>query len=264
MRVELLIIDPQNDFCKPGGALYVPNAETDIDRLSKMVKRLGKKIDAIHVTLDSHHYIDIAHPSWWRNSNGDEPTPFTIISSKDMENGIWTTKQPGLFKRTLQYLKDLEGSNRYPLCIWPPHCLIGSEGNCVAPTLFQELLNWENNFRMVNYVTKGSNPYTEHYSAVQAEVPDPNDPTTQVNAELIQRLMQADVLAVAGEAGSHCVANTVRDIAATSGSNDILKKVVILEDAMSPVPGFEQNQADFFAEMKAAGAQFSTTTDFLK
>lgn len=32
--------------------------------------------------------------------------------------------------------------------------------------------------RNVQFVNKGSNPWTEHYSAVQAEVPDPADAGT--------------------------------------------------------------------------------------
>jgi len=38
-RIDLLIIDPQVDFCDPSGALYVPGAEKDMERLSEMVKR---------------------------------------------------------------------------------------------------------------------------------------------------------------------------------------------------------------------------------
>lgn len=264
MRIELLVIDPQIDFCKPGGALYVTNAENDMSRLSTMIKRLGAKINQIHVTLDSHHLIDIAHPKWWKNSKGEEPKPFTIITAQEVKSGVWTTRQPGALKRTTEYLEDLERGGRYPLCIWPPHCLIGSQGHAVFPELFDALVEWEQNYKLVDYVTKGSNIYTEHYSAICAEVPDPNDPTTQMNVELIKSLESADKLVVAGEAGSHCVANTLRDIRAAYGSDDKMKRVVILEDAMSPVSGFEQLQKEFFDEMKQAGVEFSTTTEFLK
>ena len=34
MRVELLAIDCQNDFCDPDGALYVPGAENDMTHLA--------------------------------------------------------------------------------------------------------------------------------------------------------------------------------------------------------------------------------------
>lgn len=264
MRIDLLIIDPQNDFCKPSGALYVPGAENDMKRLATMVNRLGAKIDKIHVTLDSHHLVDIAHPIWWRNSKGEQPNPFTIITAQELRDGVWNTRIPSFAKRTLEYLELLEANGRYPFCIWPPHCLIGSEGHSVVPVLFDALSKWEESFQMVNYVTKGSNPYTEHYSAVAAEVPDPNDPTTQMNVDLIKTIDSADMLVIAGEAGSHCVANTLRDIRSAYNDDEKMKRVVILEDAMSPVTGFEQLQSDFFTEMKSIGVQFNTTTEFLK
>ena len=75
------------------------------------------------------------------------------------------------------------------------------------------LTEWESRFAFVDYVTKGSNILTEHYSAVQADVPDPSDASTQINTRLIQTLENADLVAIAGEARTHCLANTVRDIA---------------------------------------------------
>ena len=82
---------------------------------------------------------------------------------------------------------------------WPPHCLIGSEGHNVHPRLFDSLKKWENKrFGVVDYVTKGSNLWTEHFSAVQAEVPDPTDPDTQINARLIETLEDADLIVNTG------------------------------------------------------------------
>ena len=71
-RIELLIIDPQVDFCDPNrGALYVPGAEQDMKRLAKMIGRLRDKLADVHVTLDSHHFIHIAHPIFWRDTTVD-------------------------------------------------------------------------------------------------------------------------------------------------------------------------------------------------
>lgn len=271
MQVHLLIIDPQNDFCDPKGALYVGDptnlsvgAAADIPRLSSMIDRLGGRIDDIHVTLDSHHLNDIAHPNWWRDAHGNQPKPFTIITAKEVEDQVWTTREPGLYRRTLEYVKGLEANNRYPLCVWPPHCLIGSEGAAVHPTLMTSLNKWaEDNFATIDFVTKGSNIFTEHYSAVMADVPDANDPSTQINTRLIKTLMEADIIGIAGQASSHCVANTVRDIANAFGDDSYVKKLVYLEDASSPVPGFEQFATDFLADMKARGMQVGTTADFL-
>jgi len=73
---------------------------------------------------------------------------------------------------------------------------------------------------MVDYVTKGSNFWTEHYSAVQADVPDTEDPGTMLNTNLIELLEETDVLALSGQALSHCVANTVIDIANNFGEEN--------------------------------------------
>lgn len=265
MKVHGLIIDPQEDFCNPKtGALYVTGAEADMSRLSAMIRRIRTKIDDIHVTLDSHHTVDIAHPIWWKDSTGKHPDAFTIISKADLDAGRWTTTQPGAYRRSYEYVESLEKHGRYPLCVWPYHCLIGSQGHAVVPELFAALKEWESEFAVVDYVTKGSNIWTEHYSAVQADVPDPSDPSTQINTRLIQTLTEADIIFVAGEAGSHCLANTVRDVANNFGDDSYVKKLVVLTDATSPVPGFEKFQDDFIREMTARGMQLSTTTDFLR
>ncbi len=263
MQVELLIIDPQVDFCDPSGALYVPGGEADMARLARMVRRLAPRLDGIHVTLDSHHLVDTAHPIFWQDAAGSHPAPFTLLSAEDVEAGRWTTTQPDMYPRALAYVQALAAHGRYPLCIWPPHCLIGGAGHAVVPDLFAALAEWEEKFAVVDYVPKGSNIWTEHYSAIQADVPDPADPGTQTNTALIQTLKEADVIAVAGEASSHCVANTVRDLADNFGDDRLVSKITLLTDAVSPVPGFEAFQDDFLREMTARGMTLSTTTEFL-
>jgi nicotinamidase-related amidase len=263
-NVHLVVIDPQVDFCDPAGALYVKGAERDIHRLAEMVRRLAPKLGDIHITLDSHRLIDVAHPVFWKDASGQHPSPFTIITAADVEAGRWAPTLPSLYRRMLSYVRALEANGRYPLCIWPPHCLIGSPGHCVMPELRDALLQWERQrFTMVDYVTKGSNPWTEHYSAVCADVPDPADPGTQINTRFIQTLTEADVVAIAGEAGSHCLAYTVRDVANSFGDDSYVQRLVLLEDATSPVSGFENLQSDFIREMRGRGMQVTTTRDFL-
>jgi nicotinamidase-related amidase len=306
MNIQLLIIDPQNDFCWPGlqvedsvrdkmiaagcdpaifnpGALFVPGADKDMERLAAMVHRLKNKIDDIHVTLDSHHYIDIAHPVFWTNSKGQHPGDydFTIITREDVENGVWRTTNPAFQNRhtmkaagldrdgALEYVTALETNGRYPLCIWPPHCLISTYGYGTIPVLEKVLHEWEKDFAMVDFVTKGSNFWTEHYSAVQADVPDPEDPGTQLNMGLIETLQEADIALLSGEAKSHCLANTVIDIANNFGEENI-KKMVLLEDCTSNVPDppgttmFTDISNKFVSDMVARGMQISNSVDFLK
>jgi nicotinamidase/pyrazinamidase len=263
IRVDLLIIDPQNDFCDSKGSLFVPGADEDCLRLSKMIDRLSKKINDIHVTLDTHHFFDIAHPVFWKDELGKHPGPFTIISVDDVEKGKWKTTNPKMQKRAKEYVKALAANGRYPLCIWPPHCLIGSWGATVKPEVWTSLNKWEQaNIAFVDFVTKGSNYWTEHYSAVQADVPDPDDPGTQLNVQLIQMLKDVDLIAISGEALSHCVANTIKDIANNFGEENI-KKFVLLSDTSSNVPTFDQAGEDFVKELSARGMQVMKSTEFL-
>jgi len=114
-----------------------------------------------------------------------------------------------------------------------------------------------------DYVTKGSNILTEHYSAVQADVPDASDVSTQINTRLIQTLESADQILIAGEARTHCLANTVRDIANNFGDDSFVSKLVLLTDASSDIPGFETHAQAFMKEMTTRGMQLTTTTEFL-
>jgi nicotinamidase/pyrazinamidase len=262
VKIQLLIIDPQNDFCDPNGSLFVPGSVEDMDRLSLMVSKLKNKIYHVHVSLDNHHPIDIAHAVWFVDGDGNHPAPFTQIKTSDLLNGVWRANCDVDQDETLKYLDILEESGRYPHVIWPTHCLIGSEGSNVVPIVQDALLNWAtdtNNW--VNFITKGANPWTEHFSAVMAEVPDPYDESTQLNVPLISDLEEADVILLAGEAGSHCLANTVIDIA---NNSDCAKKMVLLKDTTSPVPSFEAFQDKFITEMVGRGMKVSTTTDFVK
>jgi len=123
---------------------------------------------------------------------------------------------------------------------------------------------WEvKRFALSDVVTKGSNPWTEHFSAVMAEVPDPEDPSTQVNRGLIEALEKADMVIWVGEALSHCLANTFRDVAKNFSDPTYVKKMVLCTDASSNVPGFENLGDTFVKEMIAKGMQVSTTKDIL-
>jgi len=260
---DLLIIDPQNDFCDSRGSLFVPGSEEDVNRLNVMIKRVGDRLNDIHITLDTHHNLDVAHPLFWLDAQQNHPAPFTLISVDDVKNGVWRTSIHAFQERALAYVEALEKNNRYQLLIWPPHCLIGSWGTQVVPNLWNIVSDWEKqHVAFVDYVTKGSNLFTEHYSAVKADVPDPNDPSTQLNIPLVETLKNVDIIGIAGEALSHCVKFTTKDIADNFGDENI-KKMVLLEDCTSSVTGFEQQGLDFIDEMKSRGMQVMKSTDFL-
>ena len=263
MHRTLLIIDPQNDFCHPDwGSLYVPGADQDIERLAAFVTQNQHSIDQIIVSLDSHQRMDISHPLWWVDANGKHPKPFTSFGANEVKMGAWRTATVEEHARSIQYLEHLDTGKRYPHVVWPEHCLIGHQGHNVWPSVHEALGNWEAIHQTrVHYVTKGENPRTEHFSAIRAEVIDPEDPTTAPQTDLIQRLVDTDHLLIAGEARSHCVANTVRDLIAIHPG--IAHKSTLLSDTTSDVPGFETLGQQFVSELKTAGMAVETTQTFV-
>lgn len=257
----LLIIDPQNDFCDANGALCVPGAAEDCVRLTKMIKRLGGLFNSIHVTMDTHHLFHIAHPIFWQDRDGKSPAPYTIITSEMLANGEYRASVPQYQHYAIEYVSTLEKTGKYNLCVWPPHCLIGSWGHDIYAPLSKSLIEWESAVpgRVVDYTYKGSNVRTEHYSAIRAEVSDAADASSRTNFALIERLKSADNIAIAGEALSHCVANTVRDLITCIPA----EKLIVLTDVSSNVPGFERLGTEFCSEIETIGVRLMTSEEFL-
>ena len=251
----LLIIDAQNDFCNPKGSLFVQGAEEDNKRLSKWILDNKDGISGISVTLDTHQPIDIAHPAFWQDKNGKFPNPFTIISSKDVEDGVWTPRFRPV--ESLKYLKDLEAQGEYPHCIWPEHCIGGSWGNGLDENVLNAIKAWTRDGNFYRVVVKGNNPYTEHFGAFEAQIPITGKQETQLNLELIRTLEKYNHVYLAGQAKSHCVANTLKQV--MKYAPELAKKFVILEDCMSNVTGFEHIADKIYADAKQLGVRFSTT-----
>lgn len=276
-HLHLLIIDPQNDFCDlppaylpvhpvtgaaRAPALPVPGAHADMQRLASLINRGRDGITAISVTLDSHHRFDIAHPTFWIAGDGQPVTPFTEITAAQVRAGQYLPRDVAGLGRALNYLDRLEAAGRYKLMVWPVHCEIGSWGNNVHDDVRTAYNAWEDSrHKMVTKLAKGSNPWTEHYSAVMAEVPYDDDPATQFNTAFVAALAAADTIYVAGEAGSHCVKATVEHIADHFGTD--AAKLVLVTDCISPVAGFDAQYQAFLQAMAARGVRLMQSGDVL-
>jgi nicotinamidase-related amidase len=287
-KLQLILIDPQNSFCKRvdprrqqelhDGELCIPGAWEDMQRVAGLIGRLGSRIDAIDLTMDCHQLLHVAHPIWFRDATGHHPEPFTIMRAEDgvilgsqtdaqgrsHDVGEFTATREEFHERTVRYLEQLAATGRYPHCIWPPHCLIGTPGHNLVAPVTEALLAWcSRRPSQINLVMKGGNVFVEHFSAVRAEVPDPDDPDTRLNRPLIDRWMETDEILLAGEAVSHCLANTVRDVADEVPDDAFLKKCVLLVDGTSPVPGFEHYRQTFIDRMTARGMRTTTCAEYL-
>jgi nicotinamidase/pyrazinamidase len=275
---QLLIIDPQNDFCdvpadwRPvdpltgaaiAPALPVAGAHADMQRTAAFIRAGGDALGDITITLDSHHRIDIAHPTFWRRADGADVAPFTTITAARLRAGEFLPRDPAAAPRALAYVDELESRGRYTLMVWPVHCEIGTWGHGVHADVRAACNEWEErHLQGVRKVTKGENPWTEHYSAIQAEVPDAADDRTAMNTALLAELDRADLLLIAGEASSHCVRATTEHIAANLPGGRP-ERIVLLTDCMSPVGGFEAQHAEFLQAMRARGVRSMSSIEAL-
>ena len=222
-------------------------------RVAELIQRAGSGLSDVSITLDSHQHLDIAHPTFWQAAAGEPVSPFTQISAEDVKQGRYVPRLPGSLPRTLAYLTALEERGRYRHMVWPVHCEIGSWGHNVHAALRHAYNGWEERtLGVVTKVVKGENPWTEHYSAIEAEVPDETDSSTATNTRLLTALKRADRLFIAGEAGSHCVKATTEHLVARLSDAE-RAKLVLLSDCMSPVAGFEAAQREFLSSMQACG-----------
>ena len=275
-NLHLLIIDPQNDFCDlpenyrpfaPDGGRFTPalpvaGAHADMQRLAALIDAGRDGLGAITVTLDSHQYFDIAHPSFWVKANGDPVSPFTTIEAAAVRANEVLPRDPALRDPVLAYLDALAQAGRYTHMVWPTHCEIGSWGHGIHAGVLTACRQWQElQHRAPRHVFKGMNPRTEHYSAIRAEVPDPQDPETGLNTALLAQLRQSSTLVIAGEASSHCVRSTTEHIVEHWESDDF-SRLVLLTDCMSPVTGFEAAHHDFLQRMRATGVRCETSASF--
>lgn len=252
------MIDPQQDFMDlPDSALPVPGATKDMDTVASIVQKWGHEFEDIHVTMDTHQRLAIFHPMFIRDKKGNMPPVFTAISHDEVMNGTWKAFHPVHQDWLEEYTQKLEEQGKFSLFIWPYHCLFGSWGHNVYKPLWDTLQEWEvkNNAR-VNYVQKGHNPFTEHYSAVKAEVIRDDDETTNLNNKFLDMLSnpEVDIILSSGEALSHCWAFTLGDVADYFSKEDI-KKLYLVEGTSSPVGGFEDAGVEAIKNMKAKGMQ---------
>lgn len=267
VKVALLLVDMQVDFCHRVGTLHTPGALADIRRTIEFMFRNADRISQVIASLDTHLPHQIFHPSWWVDADGGHPAPMTVITRDDAVAGRWRP----LYRQdwSLQYLRALESKARKQLMIWPYHVLQGGPGHMLDAELWSAVF-WHSLARAASPIwwSKGSVPETEHYSVVGPEVDAPGQPAREQRNALLDVLSQYDCVIIAGEAASHCVLSTLEDLhEAFRDQPATLRKFVVLRDCTSPVRHPEIDFAavaeEGFARLADAGINFVRSTDEL-
>ncbi|MCC7451212.1 MAG: hypothetical protein IT324_27625 [Anaerolineae bacterium] len=262
-RVLLWLIDVQIDFVFPApiGRLPVPHAVEDTQRTIEWLYRNVHQITHIAASLDTHIPLQIFYPSWWVNSKGEHPAPYTVITAEDGRNGVW---KPVLEPEwSLHYLSELEQGGKKQLMIWPFHCMEGTAGRALVPAL-SEAIMYHGGARMAQptYLTKGTIPYTEFYSVVEPEVKYPNHPEGKFNTHFLELISQYDLIYIAGQARSHCVLETAYSVMRHFAAQpQVIGKLRFLDDCTSSITGFEQATEGQLQQFREQGLTFVQSTD---
>lgn len=261
-KTLLLLVDIQIDFVHADGALSIPGAIDDTRRTVEWIYRNAGRISHITATLDTHLPIQVFHPLWWVDADGQHPAPFTAINAADVAAGKWRPLvEP---EWSAQYVEILEEQAKKQLMIWPFHVLRGTPGQALVPAL-SEAIAYHTAARGVQpeYVVKGLIPGSEHYSAIEPEVKVPGHPQGDVDQALLDRMAAYDTIYVAGQARSHCVMETVASMV-RHYPPEVVQKMRVLEDTMSSVAhpeiDFDTMAREQFARFAEHGLTLTSTT----
>ncbi len=294
-RVLLLAIDNQRDFSFPEGTLYVggrsgTGAMDDQRRLVEFVYREMGNITSFVPTMDTHQAFQIFTPSFWLDQDGQNLQPHDMIDGdlQVIRGGSPTGQKarlnaaiarelvgsdnlPWLQKYVAHYVAELARKGYYMLYIWPEHCVLGSDGHVLSGVvqearMFHAYVRNSQNQPQV----KGGNPFAENYSVFSPEVLTDHEGKARLekNTGFINLLLQFDAVVVAGQASSHCVMSSIRDLLGAISMKDpsLAKKVYILRDCTSAVvvPGvvdYTDAAQKAFDEFADAGMNLVLSTD---
>jgi nicotinamidase-related amidase len=274
-RISLVLVDVQNTFCIPGFELYVggssgTGAVNDNRRLCEFIYRNLDAITEICPTMDTHQAMQIFHSLYLVNDKEEHPPPYTLISTEDIEQGIWKFNSELCTSLQIDedygqnhlrhYTRILKEGGKYELTIWTYHAMLGGIGHALVSAVEEAVFfHGIARYSQPDFQVKGSNPFTENYSILRPEVLEDSEgeQIAQKNVKFIRKLLDFDAIIIAGEAKSHCVAWTIDELLSEIHTSDrkLAEKVYLLEDCSSPVviPGV----ADYTDEADAAFERFA-------
>ncbi len=244
-RVLFLGIDVQQDFMDHG-ALGVAGAQKDVERMTRFIYDNMEKISNIAVSMDTHTPHQIFHPCWWIDENGEHPAPYTVITLKDLDEGRWRAVINPQASR--EYVKHLEQDAKKALCIWTYHCMQGTTGAALE-NQFANMIYFHSVARkaVVQRLVKGQDPMSEMYGIIRPEY----DTKGYMNLEFLNKLERFDKVLIAGEAKSHCVLESIKQILEYYETRpEVTEKVYVLEDCMSSISGYEDMANQMFEDFR--------------
>ena len=243
-QFKIFGIDLQDEFTTAGHKLCVPGAPGDIGRMRTLIENYMASIVDFVLTIDTHPEDHIGHPGWWKLRNGGTPAEFTLVTEEMVLNGDIRPADPQQLDYAKEYLHHLKA-----VMIWNRHCGIKQDGHAINETIAGLIRTWGG---VPTIVKKGFNRDTEAFGVFAAEHYN-HEIGTDFNWHLLADIINGGYpVVVVGEARSHCVRRSLEQMVEALGDGHLfpLKKIVIVKDCMSDVPGFERDGEDFIKAME--------------
>lgn len=272
----LIVVDWQNDFIEgPMAHLGVEGSRDDSERMFKFVHKYMGGITNILSTVDTHKPQSIFFPTWWVNAKTYEnPKPFTTITAKDIEEGIWMPRfkdpldKSGKLpkQKALDYCRELEAKKRPLLTIWPYHCEQGSTGAALECQYYN--LQWYHSIARATSnlkAIKGLDPSSDMYGALKPEFSE----TNFLNKPLIDAVLDYKYIFMCGQARNYCFDTTLiqlvdyfmNDKDPEAYNPEVIKRIHVLEDCTSPIGAMSPEDIAVEQYCKDCGVKFVKSTD---
>ncbi|GAA5993803.1 hypothetical protein JCM11641_006069 [Rhodosporidiobolus odoratus] len=223
MPAALLLVDIQNDFLPPSGALAVPQGDSI---LTGAVHRLldEGKWDLVVASQDHHPQGHISFAS-----RHGQPAFSAIEVSLPPTRGSASIKQE----------------------LWPDHCVQGTEGCQLEHGVLKRLDRLRESGRRVEIVSKGEDVDLNAYSAFSNPLSVPSEELSPLARMLLESSI--DTLAVVGLATDFCVRATVLSALETAAKACPPWRVFVVREGVRGVA--TDREEEVLRELSAKGAQ---------
>lgn len=273
-KVHLLLIDCQKDFCFLQGSLFVQGATEDCVRSAKFIYQNVYNLHNIFLTLDTHPFYHIANPAFWLKKDNELVPPFTTITNRDL-----STKKlfpnPEVMQYLSQFVKyedlceyvrlycNLWEQLDFDFCVWPFHCLEGTQGQILVGGIEEAcFFHFSVTKKTPSFLQKGNKSILEENYSPFSSV-SISDPKFSILADRnffpAEKLLECDMLLVAGQALDFCVYSTVYDL--TKKSN-MSTQIFVLSDCTSSI--HVENQKDIQKKLEKRNVSFVTSEEITK
>jgi len=251
---HLTLIDVSKTFDERWMDLPVPGTRVTAERTRAHLRRKGRGYKVKHITFDTHPYGHMSLARNWVDAGGNSMMAklvggYCFVSVDDVLGRKvryrWEDDRPYV----LNGLSVREHLEKYVqtlghIDLWNDHGLPDRDTWALQPEVAEaidELAKQTGNDP--NRIMKGYDQYVDQYGALKAAYSLPLDPSTGINNGFIQTASTADVVAVGGIEGTHCVKSTFLQMVELMPT--MVTKFVILEDLVAVLPDFGTPETNF-------------------